>query len=411
MKKLSGLSTLKNKRGVTAIVVGICMVVLVGFAALAIDIGHLCVARNELRNAADAGALRGARVLYNEDGTEVNTGANQEAYDAARENNSEGVAVDVNWTSENENEGDVQRGHWCFKTHTFTPNASTDAVALWGVSAEELDANEDFINAVRVVARRQGTPVASFFARIFGHESFELSQEAVAYIGFAGTLTPHDLDQPIGICQHAILDENGNYSCNIGRMINSGQNEEKKGTGGWTSFSQDDPCRGGTNAQEIRDLVCGDGNPEMIQLGGEIATTGGQVDIAFQKLIECWEKATDRKEPWNLTLPVVTCPGNNMGTCEKIVGAVNLNIIWINRKKDYDDAPRQMGDWSNSDPEGEARWNSFVDYFNLKNVGGSPAPYEKKSIYFLPDCTPHAPVGISGGVNFGILAKIPVLVK
>jgi hypothetical protein len=47
----------------------------------------------------------------------------------------------------------------------------------------------------------------------------------------------------------------------------------------------------------------------------------------------------------------------------------------------------------------------------LKNVDGSQAPYDKKSIYFLPDCTPHELTGVSGGYNFGILAKIPVLVK
>ena len=440
MKKLSGLSILKKKDGVTAIVVGISLVVLVGFAALAIDIGHLCVARNELQNAADAGALAGAAVLYNDAGTVVNTGANQVACDMATANNSEGVAVDVNWTSGNE--GDVQRGHWCFGIDKadgdelergFYANDATAAVVLWGVSTKELDQNEDFINAVRVVARRQATPVASFFARIFGHESFELSQEAIAYRGFAGTLNPHDVDQPLAICQDTIL-ENGEYNCNIGRMINSGQSEESNETGGWTSFSQDDPCTGGTNAQEVKDLVCGDGNPEMIQLGGDVATIGGETG-ALSLLIDCWEAKTDKTEPWNLTLPVVTCPGNNMGTCEEIVGAVNLNIVWINgdgipeaENQKYKSAPTSMGavpgmeegnytytEWScpadADNTNGQERWDSFVDHFNLQNVNGDSAPFANRSIYFLPDCTPHDPAGVSGGENFGILAKIPVLVK
>jgi hypothetical protein len=63
------------------------------------------------------------------------------------------------------------------------------------------------------------------------------------------------------------------------------------------------------------------------------------------------------------------------------------------------------------DTNGQKRWESFVDHYDLKNVDGSQAPYEKKSIYFLPDCTPHELTGVSGGYNFGILAKIPVLVK
>ena len=32
-------------------------------------------------------------------------------------------------------------------------------------------------------------------------------------------------------------------------------------------------------------------------------------------------------------------------------------------------------------------------------------------MYYLPDCTPHEPTGTTGGENFGILAKIPVLVN
>ena len=404
-------STLKCQRGAVLIVVAIAIVGFIALAALAIDLGHLYVVRNELRNAADAGSLAGARFLYNADGTAVNTGANQIAYDAATANNSENVAVDVNWTSGNE--GDVQRGHWSFAARTFTPNASTVPVDLWNVSTEELDVDTNFINAIRVVARRQATPAASFFARIFGHENFQLSAEAIAYIGFAGTLGPGEVDQPIAICADSITID-GVYSCNIGRMINSGQNVESSETGGWTSFNQDDPCTGGTNAQEVRSLVCGDGNPDTITFGQDVATNGGDIQSAFNNLIQCWEQETGKTRPWQLTLPVVTCPGNNVGTCEEVHGSVTLNIIWITEAGEdphYSNAPTQMGAWSNTDADGSVRWNDFVSVFNLQNVDGSPAPYASKSIYFLPDCTAHEPRGVSGGENFGILAKIPVLVK
>jgi hypothetical protein len=418
---------IRNQRGVTAIVAAVTMIVLVGFAALAVDLGHLYVARNELQNAADAGALAGARVLYNDDGTAINTGANQIAYDAATANNSEKVPVDVNWTGGNG--GDVQRGHWSFGLagldRGFYPSASTDPVPLWNVSTEELDANTDFVNAVRVVARREATPVASFFATIFGYQDFQLSAEAVAYIGFAGTLQPGEADQPIAICEGSLL-INDNYSCSIGRWINSGQDVASSETGGWTDFNQDNPCTGGTNAEILKELVCADGNPDLITLGADIATNGGNVQSAFDELIVCWEEDTGKIRPWNLTLPVVTCPGNNVGTCEEVQGAVNLNIVWITESGEdphYKKAPTNMagipnddggwlyGEWSSADPDGEIRWNSFVDHFNLQNVDGTDAPYAKKSIYFLPDCTPHEPAGVSGGQNFGILAKIPVLVQ
>jgi Flp pilus assembly protein TadG len=402
-----------NQRGVTAILVALLLVVLVGFTALAIDVGHLVLARNELQNAADAGALAGARFLYIDEGTSVNLEANDIAEEAATANMSENLAVEVQRDIENENEGDVQRGHWCFATRTFTPNASLLPVDLWNATTEELDADPYFINAIRVVTRRQGTPVASFFAWIFGHQGFQVSTEAIGYIGFAGTLEPGEADQPIAICKEALLDGSKEYTCSVGRMINSGQNVASHETGGWTSFNQDDPCTGGTNAQEVRDLVCNEGNPDGIKLGQDIATNGGEIQSAFNKLIQCWEDTTGKTVPWNLTLSVIICPGNNVGTCEETVGAVNINIVWITdagEDPEYTNAPWQMGDWSNNDPDGQVRWNSFVGRFNLQDVDGTPCPYEKKSIYFLPDCTYHEPAGVSGGENFGILAKVPVLV-
>jgi Flp pilus assembly protein TadG len=412
MKKILIQSILRNQRGATAILVGLCLFSLIGFGALAVDIGHLCVARNELQNAADAGALAGARFLYNDDGTAVNTGANQIARDAAMANMSEQNPVEVNWTGGNA--GDAQRGHWSFATRTFTPNDSLLPVSLSNVSTADLDADTNFINAVRVTARRQAMPIASFLAGIFGHESFEGAADATAYLGFAGTLPPHEVDQPIAICRDSIL-SGDQYTCNVGRMINSGQDATTNETGGWTSFNQDDPCTGGTNAQEVKSLVCAEGNPEIIFLGEDMATSGGDIQSAFNDLIQCWADNTTKTQIWTLVLPVVDCGDqNNVGTCQELVGAVEVNVVWITKAGQdpgYNDAPTQMDSWSNNDPDGEERWNDFVSHFRLENTDGSPVPYAKKSIYFLPDCNPHDPMGTSGGENFGIPAKIPVLVQ
>jgi Flp pilus assembly protein TadG len=426
-----------NQRGAAAILVALVLVVLVGFTALAIDVGHLVVARNELQNAADAGALAGARFLYNEEGTEVNEGANQIAYEAATANMSENLAVEVNWVSGNT--GDVQRGHWCFATRTFTPNASLVPVDLWNASTEELDNNTDFINAIMVVTRRQSSPVVSFFARIFGHHGFQLSAQAVGYIGFAGTLQPWELDQPIAICEESIRYNNDIFTCTVGRMIPSTED-----TGGWTSFGQeeDGSCPpGGTNAQEVKNLVdtgCeGNGaNDTMLNLGGGITFNDGQIDSAFQKLIDCWiaNAGDPPNNTWKLTLPVVDC-SEGTPTCQPLAGAVEINIIWIIREgPQYNDPLHQKNDdiipwemrapegsgtlaWSSTNPNAEERWNDFTAHFNLQHTDG-PITWEwlanhniQKTIFFLPDCTPHEPKGVSGGENFGILAEIPVLVK
>lgn len=408
---------IKEERGATFVVVALLIIVLVGVAALAIDTGHLFVVRNELQNASDAGCLAAARFLYYHDGTTVNEDANEVAYHAAIVNRSDGSPVEVQWSGGNA--GDVERGHWCFATRVFTPNEATQPVNLWDVSSEELDANPNFINAIRVKTRRQDTPSASFFARIFGYESFSLATEAIAYIGFAGTLAPGEADQPLAICKESLL-TNGQYTCSIGRMITNNEQVAGQESGGWTDFNQDSPCFTGANAETVRSLICNAGNPDSIILGQPIAINGGYIQNAHGLLRQCWQGFNGETQPWSLTLPVIECPENNLDRCARVVGAVTVNIVWITPWEDdpsYSEAPWEMQNprtgttWSSHNHDGQVRWNSFVQNFNLQNVDGSPVPYQRRGVYFLPDCNDHQPKGRTGGENFGILAKIPVLVR
>jgi Flp pilus assembly protein TadG len=408
----------RDQRGVTIVIVAGLTVMFVAFVALSVDIAHLMVVRNELKNAADAGALAGARRLYFEDGSAVNFAANQVAFRAATDNDSERIAVEV--IDPDSNSGDVQRGHWSFATQTFTPSNNDTPPDLWDVSSAELDADVTFVNAVRVRTRRQSTPAASFFARIMGFTGFEASAVAVAYLGFPGTLSQGEVDQPIAICRQSILlDEE--YQCNIGRMLNSGSASATHNTAGWTNFSQ--PCET-ANANEMRSLVCSGGNPVEIKFGVGIGATGGVQDNVLRDLRDCFEPTT-RTEPWNMTLPVVDCPGNNVSNCATVLGAVNVDVVWISRndadmEEEFEDEyfpPAAMGDWT-CDPICESSstpraccWDDFVDHFSLKNVEDMTATYAKKSIYFHPTCTVNEPTGDSGGANYGILAQIPVLVK
>ena len=177
---------LNNESGAIAVTTAIMLTMLMGFTALAIDVGHLVVAINELQNAADAGALAGAKVLYNSTGTVIqdtivydsdgitvlgSDGANGIAYRAATANQSDNSTVEVNWNGGKT--GDVLRGHWSFATRTFTPNASTVVLDLENRSAADLDTDTNFINAVQVTTRRQTTPIVSFFAKIFGYSGFQ----------------------------------------------------------------------------------------------------------------------------------------------------------------------------------------------------------------------------------------------
>ena len=73
-KILIAFSKKRNEKGAPLVMVGIALTAILGFSALAVDIGYLVVTRNELQNAADAGALAGARFVYNDSGTSINVG-------------------------------------------------------------------------------------------------------------------------------------------------------------------------------------------------------------------------------------------------------------------------------------------------------------------------------------------------
>lgn len=421
--------TIINQQGTVIVYVGILILVLIGFSALAVDIGHLYVARNELQNAADAGALAGARELYLADGTAVNTNANQVAHDAAIANISQNLAVEVNWTA-GTNTGDIQRGHWSFATRQFTPSDRTSPPVLWDYTTQQLDAvttfNPPIVNAVRVITKRESIPVAMTFAGIFGFPTYPVRAEAIAYLGFAGSLFPHDVDQPIAICLEALLKDNA-YSCRVGRMFDANPNKcATYNSAAWTDFVQENSCGGGggVNNNEMRDLInSGTGNPIMLTLGASINTSGGVLQ-AISEFRDRWIAITGRTKPWTMTLPVILCEQSqqNLNNCAPLVGAVELNVLWVGPQGNpnqnyYNVIPYAFtnvpgySDWSSTTSDGQARWIEFARHYNLIDLCGDPiTEVTSKSIYFLPDCKAHTPQGATGGQNFGILAKIPVLV-
>ncbi len=423
---MKNIKLIFNQNGVAIVIVAISIIALLGVAAIAIDLGYLYIVKGELQNAADAGALAGAQVLYINDGTSVNPGANAMALDYVNQNFSEKAAVQVK---------SIERGHWSFSTRTFTPNPSLEPVSLVNVSTAALDTNIDFINAIRVITTRKtvdNQPAQPFFARIFGIPGFVIEATAVAYIGFAGTLPPFGADQPIAICREALL-SGEDYVCNVGRMLS-----DTGDTAGWTNFEQPTSCSGAASANTVSRSIC-KGNANPIVFGSPLMATNGVLESSFQDLRECWSPNLknnrnaypERTTSWRLTLPVIECGSDiKVQSCENVVGAVNIEVVWITSSgKDpkFENVPVKMDNWKapltpDTEENRKSNWNHFVDHFNLKLPDGQPAywnnkfgsntyGYGSKTVYFKPSCTMHKPIGLTGGQNFGILAEIPVLVK
>ena len=140
-------SRVHPRRGSYAILVALLLTVLLGFAALAIDLSYLRLARMQAQNAADAGAHAALMELRK-----------SRDEDVARERATQIVNMNVIAGDQAviEPGEDVVFGGWDFPSHTFDPGA-------------------DYVNAVEVTVRREadapGGSIPLMLARIWGADS------------------------------------------------------------------------------------------------------------------------------------------------------------------------------------------------------------------------------------------------
>ncbi len=85
---------IKNENGQSLIMVALCLTVLLGFVAIAVDYGYLAYQKRQLQNAADAAALAGAYELPNK--TFVHSEAREFAKKNAKELSDENISIDDN---------------------------------------------------------------------------------------------------------------------------------------------------------------------------------------------------------------------------------------------------------------------------------------------------------------------------
>jgi len=155
MKPLPGL--LADEGGAVVVIVAVVLAVLIGFAGIVIDLGHLFVVRSTLQNAADSASLAAAASLsYGPDE------ARNQAQLLAQQHAVDGTPITLVLA-------EIDLGNWDEGSKTFS------------VLAPDQEANAD---SVRVTAQRstvRNNAVSLFFMRIFGHETSDVRVMAVAY--------------------------------------------------------------------------------------------------------------------------------------------------------------------------------------------------------------------------------------
>lgn len=242
-------ATLRNDSGAAAFLSAILLVVILGITALVIDIARIIIAKQECQNAADAGALAGARhlipYLNSSDSIPVpdwNSGETI-ARQAVTSNKSDNVLLtDCN----------IQSGYWNLVNKTLQSNTIVPTL---------LD-----LPAVRVTVNRtagQNTgPVLMTFARIFGINVTDVSAQAMAVLPCPGSAPKNSLF-PIAIAE-ALVQKYWNTDPPFTFRIGSDYHYPDDMAGQWTSFLTDI-----NNVDYCRNLI-ENGNPNPISLNQDI---------------------------------------------------------------------------------------------------------------------------------------------
>ncbi|WP_230947329.1 pilus assembly protein TadG-related protein [Burkholderia territorii] len=169
----------RRQKGAVAITVAFMMSILLGFAALAIDVGYLFVVRNELQNAADAAALAGAPCIY----PRAQCGNTKTAAPDWATAQAQAVSgVSLNKSSNKTLTGytsDVSYGYWDVTGSVKGLQTTMPASPAVGKPAVQVVVN-------RSGAKNGGVP--SFLARIWGFQSVPESAVAVAVISDPGNV-------------------------------------------------------------------------------------------------------------------------------------------------------------------------------------------------------------------------------
>lgn len=326
------------------IVVLVALVALLAVASFGVDIGLVWAARTQLQNATDSAALAAAAELIDADAELVTLSeAQANALDLGGQNSA--VAA----PSVNIDTADLAYGDWDFETSTL--DTSVDL------------SDPDQVNAVQVTARLDGaanSPVPAFLSRILGRDQYSVSTTATGYIGYAGSLGPGVVDLPVAIdccklkgadCKEsycATVETNPPNPCPLDNPQDDGVttvsclefHATPDQNACWTNYDGEDSS---VNASDLRNIV-EQGNEQEVTVSspmyvdnGDKTPVIGEIEEKFlnQGIYDGQENGVDRYAPWDgpdswvVALPVINCQSEDHcsgGTAARLVGVVCFEI-------------------------------------------------------------------------------------
>jgi hypothetical protein len=305
-----------HQRGAVVIWFALLLPVLLGLAALAIDLARLSLTKAELQNAADAAALGGARSLSDPGGQPYNwTAAEAKALELAQHNiaNAEQIQNAV-----------IETGYW---------NLDDPSLGLRDTLSTPVAGDVAAVRArVAISSTQNNGPLPFFFAPILGIDESDVEASAIAILPAAagGTgLFPF-------VIKESILEYYWDTDTNSPKLAPSGQPYSIKvnlesyypsgGEGTWSSLN--DP-KAKSSDSKIGAIITGGGNVTPLSIGDDVWIATGTMQNLYQ----------NKKYPLpigkNIAIPVVT--NLDPGSSQPIVAIAGFKITGVggNGNKSY----------------------------------------------------------------------------
>ena len=253
----------QEQKGAIAAVAAVAAVPFLGFAAMALDVGYLMTVKAELQNAADAGALSGARGLIPYAGgnpPQPNwSNAETEANQKVTGNKAAGTAL---------SSAQLEPGYWNLLTKEMKSTGITPATGE--------------VPAIRVtVAKEQGQnggPLQLFFAGLINNSPKDVAAQAVGLISGPANLPANSKVFPVAIAEE-LTKQHWNDSPPFNFKICSDYHYNDEMAGQWTSLLQDF-----NNVPAIRNLM-DNGNPTPLKIGDNIYIQPGTKTSIYKEVI------------------------------------------------------------------------------------------------------------------------------
>ena len=317
------MARLNDQRGAVAVTVAIMLLALLGITALALDVGHALVARNQLQNASDAAALAGARALgliYGANsgsmtGYTLTSGDSASIVSAASiagaDNQAAGVTVTVNAT-------DIATGNWDGATRTFTPTTVLP-------------------RAVRVITRRDSTangPISTFLGTVVGVTSVSVTAVATAQLNPVSVMAPGDMNAPFGISEFYF---NSGFGCGSTIQFSPSVPGNPQTCAGWQAFDQN------ANAANMKNIVDGLTNdtytPPSAQAGQTTLNfTNGNMASVWSRLVTLWQTEVAQNGSWNMYVPVYAGNDCSPNGAQTIIGFTTVQVTYVGAPGDANNA-------------------------------------------------------------------------